>query len=151
MHHETRVWRRDVFELEAPEFSDGVERIIGGKEMSYNKPDDSILLMLNDDGVAEVYDDTYDITIHCTSEEEQKKAEAMLQNCMRWIPIEERLPENEEYVLVSFGNFSLADIAHYEADDNGGAFYPGDDDRSYSSYGLFVNAWMPVPKPYKPD
>ena len=35
--------------------------------------DDVITLVLNEDGVAEVYDDTYDVTIHCVSEEEQKK------------------------------------------------------------------------------
>lgn len=116
--------------------------------MNY-RPDDSILLMLNDDGVAEVYDDTYDITIHCTSEENQKQAEDMLKNCMRWIPIDERLPENDEYVLVSFSNYSLADIARYETNDNGGAFYPGDEEKSYVSFGLFVNAWMPLPKLYE--
>ena len=33
---------------------------------------DELMLMINDDGVAKVYDDTYDITIHCESEEEQK-------------------------------------------------------------------------------
>ena len=113
--------------------------------------EDSILLMLNGDGVAEVYDDTYDITIHCESEEDQKKAEEMLKHCMRWIPVEERLPENEDYVLVSFSNYSLADIARYESNDEGGAFYPGDDDRSYSSYGLFVNAWMKLPEQYNPN
>lgn len=116
-----------------------------------NNPEDSILVMLNKDGVAEVYDDTYDITIHCETEEEQKKAEAMLKNCMRWIPVEERLLENEEYVLVSFSNFGVVDVAHYETNDTGGAFYPGDDDKSYAEYNLFVNAWMPTPKLYNPD
>ena len=116
------------------------------------RPEDSILLMLNDEGVAEVYDDTYDITIHCTSEEDQKRAEAMLKNCMRWIPIEERLPENEEYCIVSFENFSLIDVGNFRIDPDGSsAFYPGDDFKSYSEYGLFVNAWMPVPKQYKPE
>ena len=33
--------------------------------------------------------------------------------------------------------------------DEGGTFYPGDDEKSYSSYGFFVNAWMPLPKPYR--
>lgn len=114
------------------------------------KPEDSILIMLNDDGVAEIYDDTYDITIHCTSEEDQKRAEEMLQNCMRWIPIEERLPEDGAYCIVSFENFSLVDVANFRVDDEGNsAFYPGDDEKSYTEYGLFVNAWMPVPKQYK--
>ena len=37
----------------------------------------------------------------------------------------------------------------YEENDEGGTFYPGDDEKSYSSYGIFVNAWMPLPEPYK--
>ena len=68
---------------------------------------------------------------------------------MKWIPISERLPKYEDYILVSFKNSTLPDIARYEEDEEGGAFYPGDEEESYSSYGLFVNAWMPLPKPYK--
>lgn len=38
----------------------------------------------------------------------------------------------------------------YEADNDGnGAFYPGDDEKSYVEYDLFVNAWMPLPEPYR--
>lgn len=33
-----------------------------------------IQLIINKDGVAEVYDDTYDIIIHCKSQEEQNEA-----------------------------------------------------------------------------
>lgn len=43
----------------------------------------------------------------------------------------------------------MPDIARYEENDEGGTFYPGDDEKSYSSYGIFVNAWMPLPEPYK--
>lgn len=53
----------------------------------------------------------------------------------KWIPVKERLP----------------DIGRYETDEDGGAFYPGDDDRSYVSYGLFVNAWQPLPAPYREE
>jgi hypothetical protein len=67
----------------------------------------------------------------------------------QWIPISERLPEDESYILVSFKNSTMPDIARYEENDEGGTFYPGDDEKSYSSYGFFVNAWMPLPKPYK--
>lgn len=67
----------------------------------------------------------------------------------RWIPISERLPEDESYILVSFKNCTMPDIARYEENDEGGTFYPGDDEKSYLSYGLFVNAWMPLPEPYK--
>lgn len=68
----------------------------------------------------------------------------------KWIPVTERLPKTGEYILLSFENFTLADIGRYESDEDGsGAFYPGDEDESYLSCGLFVNAWMPLPKPYR--
>lgn len=34
---------------------------------------DGIQFILREDGTAEAYDDTYDITIHCTSEDEQRE------------------------------------------------------------------------------
>lgn len=69
----------------------------------------------------------------------------MLENL--WIPIDQDVPVDDRYVLISFSNFSLPDIGRYEEDeDGGGAFYPGDEEKSYSSYGLFVNAWMPLPE-----
>lgn len=67
----------------------------------------------------------------------------------KWIPCSEKLPEDESYILVSFENCTMPDIARYEENDEGGTFYPGDDEKSYSSYGLFVNAWMELPKRYK--
>lgn len=68
----------------------------------------------------------------------------------KWIPVAERLPDTDNYILLSFDNFRMADIGRYELDGEGnGAFYPGDDDKSYVSYGLFVNAWMPLPEPYR--
>ena len=69
-----------------------------------------------------------------------------------WIPVEERLSEEDEYVLMSFENFTLPIIGRYEKDnDGGGAWYAGDDDGcdTCSSQDLFVNAWMPLPEPYK--
>lgn len=68
----------------------------------------------------------------------------------RWIPVSERLPDADKYILVSFENFTILDIGRYETDKDGsGAFYPGNDDKSYVEYGLFVNAWMPMPEPYR--
>ena len=69
----------------------------------------------------------------------------------QWIPCSERLPEDESYILVSFENSTMPDIARYEENDEGGTFYPGDDEKSYSSYGFFVNAWMPLPEPYREE
>ena len=68
-----------------------------------------------------------------------------------WIPCSSGImPDSGKYVLVSFENFSLAEVGIYEeGEDGGGAFYPGDDEKSYASYSLFVNAWMELPKNYK--
>ena len=64
----------------------------------------------------------------------------------------EKIPEPETYILVSFDNFTLPDIATYRVDDDGsGAFYPGDEDYTYLSVGFYVNAWMPLPKPYRSE
>ena len=46
----------------------------------------------NEDGTFSTYDDTYDITIHCDTEEEQKKVIERLK-ATNWIPVDERLPE----------------------------------------------------------
>lgn len=59
-----------------------------------------------------------------------------------WIPVDEQIPNTDKYILVSFENFTIPDVGRYETDEDGnGAFYPGDDDKSYAKYGLFVNAW----------
>lgn len=82
-----------------------------------------------------------------TAEAIESGIQALKENT--WIPCSERMPEDESYILVSFENATMPDIARYEENDEGGTFYPGDDEKSYSSYGFFVNAWMPLPKPYK--
>lgn len=68
----------------------------------------------------------------------------------QWILVSERLPKDDKYILISYENFTLADIGRYETDKDGnGAFYIGDEDRSCVSFGLFVNAWMPLTEPYR--
>lgn len=66
-----------------------------------------------------------------------------------WIPISERLPNPETYVLLSFENVSIPVIGRYEQDKDGGAFYAGDEDETLTSQDMYVNAWMPLPEPYK--
>lgn len=58
-----------------------------------------------------------------------------------WIPVEERLPESCEYVLVSCVNGAV----EY------GAYYAGDKDWSLISTDrqCKVLAWQPLPKPYE--
>lgn len=71
-----------------------------------------------------------------------------------WIPVEERLPDEDEYVLISFEHFTLPAIGRYEINDKGdGAWYLGDCDEEDTciSEGLFVNAWIPLPKAYRAE
>lgn len=44
----------------------------------------------NEDGTFSAYDDTYDVVIHCETEEEQKKVIERLK-ATSWIPASERL------------------------------------------------------------
>lgn len=67
----------------------------------------------------------------------------------RWIPVDEKHPDSDSLVLASFENFGMPHIARYEEDESGGVFYPGDEEKSYISYGLIVNAWKPLPVTYK--
>ena len=68
-----------------------------------------------------------------------------------WIPCSERLPEEEKYILLSFANYTGLDIGRYENDGENDNFYPGDEEETYASYGLIVNAWMPLPEPYREE
>ena len=79
----------------------------------------------------------------------QQKAVEKYKKEHGWIPITERMPKEEEYVLFSFENYTLPDIGRYENDGKSDKFYPGDDEETYESHGLIVNAWMPLPEPYK--
>lgn len=69
----------------------------------------------------------------------------------QWIPVTEQLPEPETYVLVSFSNFSLPIIGRYDENEEGGVWFAGDEDESLVSQDLFVNAWMPLPEPYREE
>ncbi|SCH04350.1 Protein of uncharacterised function (DUF551) [uncultured Clostridium sp.] len=144
LNAETQKEARKMLERVA-KLSDEIEQLKHGG-------DPGIKFFINKDGVADVYDDTYDIVIHCESEEDQKDAKEALKEIRRWIPVTEKLPEPETYILVSFDNFTLPDIATYRVDDDGsGAFYPGDEDYTYLSVGFYVNAWMPLPEPYRSE
>lgn len=69
-----------------------------------------------------------------------------------WIPVGERMPDPDKHILVSFFNFSLPMIGRYTVDDDdGGTFRVGDEDESFVEHDLYVNDWMPLPKPYKED
>ena len=71
----------------------------------------------------------------------------------RWIPVEyeEQKPPQDRYILLSFSNFSVPVTGRYEEDDGGGAFYAGDDEETCSQQYLIVNAWRPLPEPYREE
>ncbi len=119
--------------------------------MSKENTNDSILVMLNPDGLAEIYDDTYDITIHCESSGEQETVSKMLERLQGWIPVEERLPNEEEFREAYCRN---AYAAEYIVMIKGATrpttlyFREGcwfDSERNYYN----VIAWMPLREPYK--
>lgn len=67
-----------------------------------------------------------------------------------WIPVSEKLPDVDEYIIVSFENFSVPMIGRYTVDDDdNGTFRIGDEDESFVENDLYVIAWMPLPDPYR--
>lgn len=58
-----------------------------------------------------------------------------------WKSLDEE-PKEDEYILISFANYTLPDIGRYED----GVFYPGDEMKSFKDDGLIVNGWRPLPK-----
>ena len=66
----------------------------------------------------------------------------------RWIPVTERIPQSDRYVLLSFKNYSLPLVGRCETDEEGSAFFIGDETVSCSKMGVFVNAWMELPERY---
>lgn len=103
----------------------------------------------NEDGTFCEYDDTYDLVIHCETEEEQKKVVEMM-NSNRWIPVDERLPDPDKYIAILLDNCDIPAIGRYTVDDEGGGtFRVGDQDESFLELNLFVNAWIPLPEHYE--
>lgn len=90
--------------------------------------------------------------ILCDTKEDLEFVKAAVDAYPGWRGIDESLPEPGKHVLLSFENegVTIPDIGTYEVDEQGnGAFYPSDCEATYASVGVFVNAWMPLPKPYK--
>ena len=136
---------------------------------------DGIMLTIGEDGIARAYDDTYDITIHCESAEEQEKVTELLKakklrwtqvlkmawpdKDFKWIPVtdgdEWKPPVDEDgesdFILLSFSNVGVLCIGQYRGGDEGGAFFEGDDDEPLINRGFIVNAWMPLQAPYREE
>lgn len=88
----------------------------------------------------------------------KKELEEMLLRAerMKWIPAVNTPEVDEEgyseRILLNFENASIHEIGRYIEDGDGGcAYYIGDDTKPCSIYGLFVDAWMPLPERYKED
>ena len=116
---------------------------------------DSINLIFDEDGVARIYDDTYDITIHCESQEEQDAVLAKLNR--RWIPCSERLPkEKDAGILKKLGTEKRSEYVLATVEVNGermtvtACTHDGkwDWDMKYAFPDFKVVAWMPMPEPY---
>ncbi len=110
------------------------------------------MLSIGDDGIARAYDDTYDITIHCESREEQEEVRKTLESIPRWIPCSERLPENGEQVLVYARSVHYA-LAKYDEMREADGTYK----KQWVTFDAWkpfytikeVIAWMPLPEHYK--
>ena len=108
---------------------------------------DSINLIFDEDGMARIYDDTYDITIHCESQEEQDKVLAKLNR--RWIPCSERLPEvTGSYLVTVHPNYIVPSGIHVDMLSwfNGKWWF--DLDGQDAEFPDPIIAWMPMPEPY---
>ena len=73
------------------------------------------------DEVSPCLDAEYDDFFHRGLERASRliKEVAAEYNC-GWIPCSERLPDNDNYILISFENFSLPMVGRYEEDETGG-------------------------------
>lgn len=67
----------------------------------------------------------------------------------RWIPVEEKLPEPEKSVLLSLKNSSVPAVGRYIANVNDNGTFRVGDDEDFIVLDLHVNAWMPLPEPYR--
>lgn len=106
---------------------------------------DGMTLVQSEDGSFSAYDDTYDVVIHCETEEEQKKVIERLR-ATNWIPVSERLPEASGTYQVTCmdGRIYRSTYAKFQCKlkrwELTGA-------RAYWK----ATAWMPLPEPYKED
>lgn len=125
---------------------------------------DGMEFVQNEDGTFSAYDDSYDVVIHCETEEEQKKVIERLKS-ISWIPVSEKLPEDERECLVTlekvYGTPEIfMGIASYLKFGNDG--YWNEKKYGYLEWDKYsdghggtkmykVVAWMPQPELYRKE
>ena len=124
-----------------------------------------LMIYFDEDGVAREYDDTYDITIHCESEEEKRKAIEFIK-ARKWIPFRSRpmteeekemhpdmdgildckLPDDGQAILVTIEIDGRRWVSYDEYYEDGGSYLD-------SGYEICTEAiaWMPLPAPYRTE
>lgn len=123
---------------------------------------DGMTIIIGDDGKARAYDDTYDITIHCESQEEQDEVKRRLMSEPHWISCSKRMPEEREWIGTKTFGTTISDEVYvtFEAPDGqrfadhinfqNGKFSRSDEQRMKVIYkGAKPIAWMPLPEPYR--
>lgn len=140
------VGTRKIEEIIRSHIADVTDTNVGGNN-------DYVMFTINEDGIAETYDDTYDIVIHCESESEQKRVIGKLERYQGWIPVEERLPEEGKEVLAQF----VVRVVHINntVDEEvyiHPLYYQNGAWQSFNGVpNGKVEAWRPLPEPYKPE
>ncbi len=116
---------------------------------------DGMTFVQNEDDTFGAYDDTYDIVIHCETEEEQKKVIERLEST-NWIPVSERLPEEDGRYLATFKYGIKVCMVGYGSCKRtvlgypiGHGWYSLEEAQYYAEDSII--AWMPLPEPYKKD
>lgn len=106
---------------------------------------DEILLTIGEDGKASLYDDTYDITIHCENKKEQDEVRKALENIPHWIPVTQALPEDDTVVLVCGKNGGIYTAIY----NNSKTWIRGWWKMNSKNHHCNPTAWMELPSPYK--
>lgn len=110
--------------------------------------DEEIMFIQNEDGKLEKYDDTYDVVVHCKSEEERQKVVGTLKNKIsEWIPCSEKLPEVNIPVLTQWGVYCSGENRIEILRLNEFGRWHGDSGEPNGK----VIAWMPLPEPYREE
>lgn len=105
-----------------------------------------------EDGTDNFYNAITDIIRKHLSRENGQEITSCSRDNDGWTPVEERLPEDDRYIFLSFENFLLPMIGRYEQDsDSSGNFYIGDETESCINQDMYVTAWHPLLEPYHPE